>query len=241
MSEADPSNTIAANLAWVKTRIVDASRRSGRDPSDVELIAVSKTFPADAVREAAEAGQALFGESRLQEAEPKIALLPGSLRWHFIGRVQRNKVRRMLPMFEVIHGVDSLRLATYMDGVAADLGLFPKVFLQVNIGGELSKGGFEPDEIMREAAEIFALPRLEVMGLMCIPPAGREAEDARPWFVALRELRDDLEKKCSTPLPALSMGMSGDFEVAIEEGATHVRVGSSIFGERAYRVDGELG
>jgi pyridoxal phosphate enzyme (YggS family) len=241
MPDGDPSSDIAANLARVNNRIVDACRRAGRDPSEVELIAVSKTFPADAVRDAAEAGQTLFGESRLQEAEPKIELLPGSLRWHFIGRVQRNKVRRMLHLFETVHAVDSLRLASYMDGVAAELGLFPKVFLQVNIGGEQTKGGFESDAIMREAAEILALPRLEVMGLMCIPPPGRVAEDSRPWFVALRELRDELEKKHSTPLPSLSMGMSGDYEVAIEEGATHVRVGSSIFGERAYRVDGELG
>ncbi|HSP42521.1 MAG TPA: YggS family pyridoxal phosphate-dependent enzyme [Luteolibacter sp.] len=241
MSEADPSDTIATNLARVITRIADSCRRGGRDPSDVELIAVSKTFPAEAVREAAEAGQTLFGESRLQEAEPKMSLLPGSLRWHFIGRVQRNKVRRMLPLFETIHAVDSLRLAAYMDGVAADLGLFPKVFLQVNIGGEQTKGGFESDAILREAAEVFALPRLEVMGLMCIPPPGREAEDSRQWFVALRDLRDRVEQEHSTRLPCLSMGMSGDFEVAIEEGATHVRVGSSIFGERAYRVDGELG
>lgn len=237
----DPSDIIAANLSRVKARIAGACRRSGRDPAGVELIAVSKTIPADALREAVEAGHALFGESRLQEAEPKIALLPGSLRWHFIGRVQRNKVRRMLPMFEAIHGVDSLRLAEYLNGVAAELGLFPKIFLQVNIGGEQTKGGFEPEEIMREAGEILALPRLEVMGLMCIPPAGRVAEDSRPWFAALRGLRDDLEKKYSTPLPSLSMGMSGDFEVAVEEGATHVRVGSSIFGARAYRVDGELG
>jgi pyridoxal phosphate enzyme (YggS family) len=145
----------------------------------VELIAVSKTFPAEAVREPVEAGQRVFGESRLQEAEPKIAMLPGLLSWHFIGRVQRNKVRRMLPLFDVIHGVDSLRLATYMDGVASELGLFPKVFLQVNIGGELSKGGFEPAEITAQAAEIMALPRLQVLGLMCIPPPCDDAVDAR--------------------------------------------------------------
>ena len=241
MSEGDPSDTIAANLARVNARIAEACRRRGRDPAGVELIAVSKTFPAEAVREAMEAGQTIFGESRLQEAEPKIPLLPASSRWHFIGRVQRNKVRRMLPVFEAVHGVDSLRLATYMDGVAAELGLFPKIFLQVNIGGEKTKGGFETDAIMREATEIFALPRLEVMGLMCIPPAEREAEDSRRWFEAMRVLRDELEKKHSTPLPSLSMGMSGDFEVAVEEGATHVRVGSSIFGGRAYRVEGELG
>jgi len=241
MPDGAPSSGVAANLARVGNRIADACRRAGRDPSEVELIAVSKTFPAESVRVAVEAGQALFGESRLQEAEPKIALLPGSLRWHFIGRVQRNKVRRMLPLFEMIHAVDSPRLAAYMDGVAAELGLYPKVFLQVNIGGEQTKGGFEPDAIMREAAEVLALPRLEVMGLMCIPPPGRVAGDSRPWFVALRELRDRMELEHSTRLPCLSMGMSGDFDIAVEEGATHVRVGSSIFGERAYRVDGELG
>jgi len=232
---------IAANLAGVKHRISEACTRAGRNSSEVELIAVSKTFPADEVRKAVDAGHVLFGESRLQEAEPKIALLPGSLHWHFIGRVQRNKVRKMLPLFEVIHAIDSLRLAQYTDQVAAELGLFPRILLQVNIGMEKTKGGFETDRIDDEIAEILMLPRLETMGLMCIPPQGRGPEDSRPWFAALRELRDALETRHSVPLPALSMGMSGDFEIAIEEGATHVRVGSSIFGDRAYRVDGELG
>jgi len=241
MSPPDPPSAIAANLAQVRSRVEDACRRVGRDPAAVELIAVSKTFPAEAVREAVEAGQRVFGESRLQEAEPKIAMLPGLLSWHFIGRVQRNKVRRMLPLFDVIHGVDSLRLATYMDGVASELGLFPKVFLQVNIGGELSKGGFEPAEITAQAAEIMALPRLQVLGLMCIPPPCDDAVDARQWFAAMRGLRDELERACTTRLPCLSMGMSADYETAIEEGATHIRVGSSIFGTRAYRMDGELG
>jgi hypothetical protein len=141
----------------------------------------------------------------------------------------------------VVHAIDSLRLASYADGVAAELGLFPKVFIQVNVGAEASKGGFEPDQIRQEIDALLALERLEIQGLMCIPPAALDAESARPWFVALRTLRDDLEQSAGVPLPALSMGMSGDFEVAIEEGATHVRVGSSIFGKRAYRVDGELG
>jgi pyridoxal phosphate enzyme (YggS family) len=241
MLPSDPASAIVENLAQVRARVDAACRRVGRDPAGVELIAVSKTFDADAVREAVEAGQRVFGESRLQEAEPKIALLPASLHWHFIGRIQRNKVRRILPLFDVLHGVDSMRLASHIDVVAAELGLFPKVFLQVNIGGELSKGGFEPGEIVAEAAGVFSLPRLEVLGLMCIPPAGAGPEDARPWFVALRELRDQLERRFSVPLSSLSMGMSADFETAIEEGATHVRVGSSIFGGRAYRVDGELG
>ncbi|MEO7101462.1 MAG: YggS family pyridoxal phosphate-dependent enzyme [Luteolibacter sp.] len=232
---------IAENLAGVAGRIESACARIGRDPSSVRLIAVSKTFPMDSVRLAVDAGQLYFGESKLQEAEPKIAASPGRLHWHFIGRVQRNKVRKLLPLFEVIHAIDSLRLAAYTDEVAKELGLFPKVFLQVNVGGEASKGGFEPDELRSEMSDLLALDRLEIVGLMCIPPAAADAESARPWFVQLRELRDALEEEFNVRLPFLSMGMSGDYEIAIEEGATHVRVGSAIFGKRAYRVDGELG
>lgn len=232
---------IAENLAALGQRITAACVRAHRERASVELIAVSKTFPAEAVREACAAGQLLFGESRLQEAEPKIELLPGSLHWHFIGRVQRNKVRRILPRFEVIHALDSFTLASCVNELAAELGLFPKVFLQVNVGGEASKGGFEPAVLRAELDNLLALPRLEILGLMCIPPPGPDPESARPWFVALRDLRDELARDSGVPLPGLSMGMSGDFEVAIEEGATHVRVGSAIFGDRAYQVDGELG
>lgn len=232
---------ITENLAEIRSRIATACGRVGRDPASVELVAVSKTYPAEVVREALEAGQSCFGESRLQEAESKIESLPGSLRWHFIGRVQRNKVRKILPLFEVVHAVDSLRLAVYADDVARESGLFPKVFLQVNVGGEASKGGFEPEVLRAEIDSLLVLERLEIIGLMCIPPAGPDGESARPWFAALRELRDRMEPHSGVPLPFLSMGMSGDFEVAIEEGATHVRVGSSIFGKRAYQVDGELG
>ena len=232
---------IAENLAAVAQRITAACLRAGRDPASVELIAVSKTFPAAAVREAAAAGQLHFGESKLQEAEAKIELLPGSLHWHFIGRIQRNKVRKILPRFEVIHAVDSTTLASSMNELARELGLFPKVFLQVNVAGEATKGGFDPAVLRAELAGLLALERLEIQGLMCIPPAGPDAEAARPWFAALRQLRDDLERAAGVPLSCLSMGMSGDFEVAIEEGATQVRVGSAIFGNRSYQVDGELG
>jgi len=231
---------IAANLSEVRQRITDACHRSGRETGSVELIAVSKTFPANAIREAAACGQTLFGESRQQEAEPKIGLLPGSLHWHFIGRLQKNKVRKILPLFDAVHAMDSLRLAEYTAGVAEELGLFPKVFLQVNVAGEASKGGFEPETLRDEMEALLSINRLEILGLMTIPPA-ETGEEARPWFVALRELRDDLERSFGVSLPGLSMGMSGDYEIAIEEGATHVRVGSAIFGKRAYRVDGELG
>jgi pyridoxal phosphate enzyme (YggS family) len=232
---------IAACLSLVRERMAAACLRAGRAVTDVELIAVSKTISVAAIREAVEAGQEIFGESRQQEAEAKVAALPGALHWHFIGRVQRNKVRKLLPTFEVIHAVDSLRLATYVAEVAAECGVFPKVFLQVNVAGEASKGGFEPAELRAAMEALLGLQRLEILGLMTIPPAAPEAQAARPWFVALRELRDALERDFQVSLPGLSMGMSGDYEVAIEEGATHVRVGSAIFGTRSVRVEGELG
>jgi PLP dependent protein len=232
---------LADNLSVVESRVAAACARAGRLRESVDLIAVSKTFSAEAIREVSELGQRLFGESRLQEAEPKIAVLPPTLRWHFIGGVQRNKVRRILPLFETIHAIDSLKLATYTDQVAAELGLFPKVFLQVNVAGEETKGGFEPEELQAQLEALMALGRLEIQGLMTIPPAGPKAESARPWFIALREFRDRLVSDMGVGLPQLSMGMSGDYEIAIEEGATQVRVGSAIFGHRAYRVDGELG
>jgi hypothetical protein len=231
---------IARNLAEIGERITGACVRAGRDPAAVELIAVSKTFPAAAVRAAHVAGQRHFGESKLQEAEAKIDLLPGSLHWHFIGRVQRNKVRRILSRCEVIHAVDSFDLAFHINEVARELGLFPKVFLQVNVAAETSKGGFDPAVLRAEMAGLLTLQRLEIMGLMCIPPLGPDAESARPWFAALRDLREDLVRESGVPLPFLSMGMSGDFELAIAEGATHVRVGSAIFGKRSYRMDDEL-
>jgi len=232
---------IAASLVAVRERIDAACGRVGRAAASVELIAVSKTVPAEVIREAVAAGQALFGESRQQEAALKIDALPSSLRWHFIGRVQHNKVRKLLPAFAAIHAVDSLRLAAYIDELAAELGLFPKIFLQVNVAAEASKGGFDPALLRSEMDPLLRLQRIEILGLMTIPPAGPDAESARPWFVRLRDLRDSLEHEFGVGLPALSMGMSEDYEVAIEEGATHVRVGSAIFGDRHSRVPGELG
>ncbi len=232
---------ISVNLSKIEAAVSDACERSGRDIRSVQLIAVSKTFSVDDIRDAVEAGQLHFGESRLQEAELKIVELPGLLHWHFIGRVQRNKVRKLLGLFDVVHAVDSLRLATYINEIARQQGLFPNVFLQVNIGKELSKGGFESIELYNAMDDILDLDRLGVLGLMCIPPPVDTPESARVWFSALREMRDDLEARFGVMLPSLSMGMSADFGVAIEEGATHVRVGSAIFGKRSYRIDGELG
>lgn len=232
---------IERNLAEIRTQIAAACARVGRLPESVELVAVSKTFPVDSVREAIDAGQRVFGESKLQEAEPKAASLPENLHWHFIGRVQRNKVRKLLGIFETLHAIDSFKLASHTNEISRELGLFPKVFLQVNVGEEDSKGGFSEDDLRSAMESLLGLDRLEILGLMCIPPAGPDAESARPWFVRLRGLRDAMESEFEVKLPALSMGMSGDFAIAIEEGATHVRVGSAIFGKRSYRVDGELG
>ena len=213
-------------------RIAAAAGRSGRSADEIELVAVSKTWPAETVAELADCGHQLFGESRVQELEEKVPALPSRLRWHFIGRLQKNKVRKVLPLAEAIHSVDSTGLARRIDSIAADVGVFPKIYLQVNTGEEASKGGFSKDGLKAELEEILELPRIEVAGLMAIPPLMKEAEDVRPHFAALRELRDELATASGIPLPGLSMGMSHDFEIAVEEGATIVRVGSAIFGKR---------
>jgi pyridoxal phosphate enzyme (YggS family) len=226
---------VAERLQEVRSRVEAACDRAGRDPASVELLAVSKTFPAEVIRAAADAGHRLFGESRQQEAEAKIPQLPGTLEWHFIGHLQRNKVRKVLPLVTTLHSIDSVKLARQVDRVAEDLGLFPKVFLEMNVGSEGSKHGFREEELRASMEELLALDRLEILGLMAIPPFVQEPAQARPWFVELRESRDRLQAEFGVPLPGLSMGMSGDFEVAIEEGSTIVRVGSSIFGSRAGR------
>jgi pyridoxal phosphate enzyme (YggS family) len=225
--------SIAANLEAVRARAAAACARAGRAEGAVELLAVSKTFPVEAIREAADAGQILFGENRVQEVLAKIPLLPATLRWHLIGHLQSNKVRKILPVVEAIHSVGSLDLARDINRIAGELGLFPKVYLEINVGAEASKHGFSPDEARAQLQDLYALERLFIQGLMCIPPFTPEAEDSRPSFVRLRQLRDDLEKAGGAPLPGLSMGMSHDFEIAIEEGSSIVRVGSAIFGERA--------
>lgn len=221
---------VSSQLAEIRDRVSAACRKAGRPEGAVKLIAVSKTFPASSISEAINVGHQAFGESKLQEAEPKIAMLPTTLEWHFIGGVQRNKVRKIIALFPVIHAVGSMKLASYMDGVAKELGIVPKIFLQVNQAGEESKGGFDIEVLQGCLPEIFALAHLKVVGLMAIPPDDGEA---RKWFRSLREFRDKLESIHSIRLPYLSMGMSGDFETAVEEGATHLRVGSSIFGKRS--------
>lgn len=220
------------NLESVRGKIAAAAGRAGRNPSEIELIAVSKTHPAEIIREASGGGQELFGENRVQEALAKIPLLPGKLRWHLIGHLQSNKVRKALPHFELIHGVDSLDLARDLDRIAAEEGLFPRILLEVNVSGEGSKHGFEPAVLERHLEDLLALPRLQIEGFMTMAPMAPEAEASRPHFRSLREFRDGLARKAGIPFPTLSMGMSGDYEVGIEEGATLVRVGSAIFGGR---------
>jgi pyridoxal phosphate enzyme (YggS family) len=217
----------------IRTRIASAAERARRSSNEIELVAVSKTHPAELVREAMEAaGQELFGESRVQEALVKIPMLPGRLRWHFIGHLQSNKVRKALPLFELVHGVDSPEIAREIDRIAGEFGLFPRVLLEVNVSGEGSKRGFSPESLTREIEGLLTLPRVQVEGLMTMAPLAAEKEASRPYFAMLRELRDSLALRAGIPLRSLSMGMSGDFEVAVEEGATLVRVGSALFGER---------
>jgi pyridoxal phosphate enzyme (YggS family) len=223
---------IAANLASVQEQIAAAAQKSGRSPNDIALLAVSKTHPAEKVQAAFEAGQTLFGESRVQEARAKIPSLSSRLRWHFIGHLQKNKIRHALPLFELFHGIDSLALAQDMERIAAEEGTRPHILLEVNMAGEASKHGFAPEAVRRELEEIMSLGRLTIEGLMTIPPLAPEAEASRRYFVGLRELRDQLEADFKATLPQLSMGMSGDFAVAIEEGSTIVRVGTAIFGSR---------
>jgi len=223
----------AIRLAQVRERMADAARKSGRTAEQIELVAVSKTHAAEKVQEAIEAGQLLFGESRVQEARAKIPLLPSRLRWHFIGHLQKNKIRHALPLFELFHGIDSLALAQEMDRIAEEEGMRPRVLLEVNVAGEASKHGFSPEALRRDLEAALSLGRLTIEGLMTLPPLAPEAEASRQYFIALRKLRDQLEAEFDVRLPQLSMGMSGDFPIAIEEGATLVRVGTAIFGERS--------
>lgn len=223
---------IAENLASLRNRIAEAAARAGRTPDEITLIAVSKTHGPEAIREAWAAGQLVFGENRVQEARAKMPLLPERLRWHLIGHLQSNKIRQALPLFERLHGIDTLELARNVNRVAGELGLFPKVFLEVNVAGEGSKFGFQPEGLRACMEELLALDRIAIEGLMTIPPYTPEAEASRPHFASLRQLRDRLSSEFCVNLPELSMGMSGDFEVAVEEGATWVRIGTSLFGER---------
>ena len=225
--------SLADNLEIVQQRIKAACERAGRKRDSVLLLAVSKTHPPETIRAAADCGQVFFGENKVQEARAKIPLCPGKLRWHFIGHLQSNKCRDAVELFELIQSVDSLPLAREINKRAEQAAKRMPVLLEVNVAGEASKFGYAPEKLLAELKELNALPRLELHGLMTVPPWMSEPERGRPHFRRLRELKAEGEQILGAPLPHLSMGMSDDFEIAIEEGATIVRIGTALFGPRA--------
>ena len=231
MSEGHPS--IGKRVGEIRRRIEAAALRSGRDPGDVRLVAVTKTVGVEGIRKAIDAGVTAFGENYVQEAKEKIeALEGGDVEWHFIGHLQRNKARDAVRLFEMIHSIDSLRIAEEVDKRARQIGKTMKVLIQVNLSGEESKSGISKDGVEDLIHGIQGMENLSLLGLMTLPPYMEDPEEVRPYFRALRSLRDEMEGKTGMRLPELSMGMSHDFEVAIEEGATLVRIGSAIFGPR---------
>ncbi|HSR70538.1 MAG TPA: YggS family pyridoxal phosphate-dependent enzyme [Acidobacteriota bacterium] len=227
------SRDISSNLEQVHRRIENAAQDASRDPAGIQLLAVSKTFSADIVAEAAGAGQKAFGENRVQEGEEKIPLLTGQdLEWHLIGPLQSNKVKRAVRIFDVIQTVGRPKILRKISREAEEQGRLISIYIQCNIGGEEQKFGCAPEDaagLVKEAAE---KPALQVVGLMAIPPYLEDPEAVRPYFRQLRELRDSLEDETGVELKGLSMGMSHDFEVAIQEGSSLVRVGTAIFGPR---------
>jgi hypothetical protein len=224
---------LAANLNDVRQRLAAACARAGRDPASVALVTVSKGHPAEVVRAAADLGLCVFGENRVQEAKAKIGLCPGRLRWHLIGHLQSNKCRDAVHFFEMIQSVDSLALAREINKWAEKSAKTMPVLIEVNVAGESSKFGYTPEKVLAELKELNALPKLELHGLMTVAPFAQEAEKVRPVFRRLRELKGQCEELLGAPLAQLSMGMSGDFEVAVEEGATMIRLGSAVLGPRA--------
>jgi pyridoxal phosphate enzyme (YggS family) len=224
---------LAANLERIQQRICAACKRAGRDPNAVTLLPVTKSQPPGLVTAAADLGLTLFGENKVQEAKAKIPLCPGKLRWHFIGHLQSNKCRDAIELFAMIQSVDSLPLAQELNKRAEQAAKTMPILLEVNAAGEGSKFGYAPEKLLAELKELNSLPRLEIHGLMSVPPWSPEPEKSRPHFRRLRELKEQCEQILGAPLPHLSMGMSGDFEVAIEEGATIVRIGTALFGPRS--------
>jgi pyridoxal phosphate enzyme (YggS family) len=223
---------LSANLDQINQRIKEACQRAGRDPQSVSLMVVSKGHPPETIRAAADLGLTLFGESKVQEAKVKIPLSPGRLRWHMIGHLQTNKCRDAVHLFNMIESVDSLRLAEEINSQAAKLAKTMPVLLQVNVAGESTKFGYPPQQLLADLERLNELPRLEIHGLMTIAPYSTGSEQVRPFFRQLRELKARCEEQLGAPLAQLSMGMSGDYETAIEEGATLVRIGTALLGER---------
>ena len=227
---------IRENIESVEERISGACRRAGRDRSEVNLICVTKTKPEEMLREAYEAGQRDFGENKVQEIVRKKPALPDDIRWHMIGHLQRNKVKQQIGQTVMIHSVDSFRLAEAISAEAVKAGIVIPVLIEVNMADEETKFGVSPGEALQLITDASELKGIKIEGLMTIAPYTEDPESNRPYFAGLRELAVDIGQKCidNVSMGVLSMGMTGDFEVAIEEGATHIRVGTGIFGERIY-------
>lgn len=223
---------LTERLEEVRNRIAAACARSGRSTDAVQLLAVTKTHPPEVVDAAVEAGLTLFGENRVQEAKAKIPQCSSRATWHMIGHLQSNKARDAVELFSLIEGVDSLKIATEIDKRARLAEKVMPVLLEVNVGGEASKSGFNPNDLRSTLNDLAALSNLRIEGIMTVPPWKPDPEQARPFFVGARGLKEECESSLGEALPQLSMGMSGDFEVAIEEGATIVRIGTALFGER---------
>jgi pyridoxal phosphate enzyme (YggS family) len=229
----DPDDRIAKNISSVMQRISTACQACGRDPRSVHLVAAAKGQPATRVCRAVDAGVEIVGENYIQEAQSKFEILSASsIRWHFIGRLQSNKAKYAVRMFELIHSVDSVRLAAELDRQARKVGKTQRILVQVNISRETTKAGVEQEQAIELLRTIETFPNIRVQGLMTMPPYFDAPERARPYFAALRRLRDLIQQTLGLPLADLSMGMTGDFEAAIEEGATLVRIGTAIFGDR---------
>ena len=225
--------SLPENLIAIQQRIRAACDRCDREPNSITLLAVSKSHPPETIKAAVDCGQLFFGENKVQEARAKIPLCPGKTRWHFIGHLQSNKCRDAVELFEMIQSVDSLGVAQEISKRAEQAAKRMPVLLEVNVVGEASKFGCQPEKLLGDLKEVNFLPRIEIQGLMCVPPWSSEAEKSRPHFRRLRELKAECEQILRAPLPHLSMGMSSDFEVAIEEGATIVRIGTALFGPRS--------
>jgi len=223
---------IAARIAAVRQAVADAARRVGRDPASVRIVAVTKTLPAAAITAALAAGLTDIGENYVQEARGKRAAVAGPAAWHLIGGLQRNKVRAAIGLFDRVHTVDSAPLADALAAEAARAGRSLAVLVQVNVAGERAKRGVPPERVEEVAKAILGHPELRLEGLMAIPPSPERPEASRPHFRVLRELRDRAQTRLGVELPHLSMGMSDDFPVAVEEGATLLRLGRALFGGR---------
>ena len=227
--------TIADNFKTVMNRIAAAAQRAGRDPSSVKLVTVTKTVSIERVREALSSGATVLGENRVQEAKEKIEQLGPLASWHLIGHLQANKAKYAVKLFDLIHSVDNLELAAEIDKQAAKTGKVQDVLIEVSIAGEAAKAGVAIDEALSLVRQASKLSNIKIKGLMTMPPFSDNPEDSRPYFRKLKELSSIIDKE-NIPgvlMGELSMGMSGDFEVAVEEGATLVRVGTAIFGERS--------